>query len=510
VTITAGLSVLAACSSSGGSGSAATPQATAAATVAASGTPAASAAAKAKLDAPATVGMLTKDANLKNEQLPIFKWLKDATNITIKPTVPAGTYKDALAVAMASGELPDIVYIDGEALAIKYGEQGALLDLGKHLDKMPNLKAFWERNPELKKRGTGATGETYFAVHDGAGYGNQHAWMYRDEVFKAQSITPPKTWDELYAALKKLKAAYPDSYPLTTRDGLGKVKSMASMFGSAPDVYRDASGTVKFGPVEDGFKKLIEYYNTFYKEKLVNTDFLSATVQQWQEMMTTNKGFVTLDYVGRAELLDAAIPGGTGGKRSFTIMAPPAGPNGKSLLVNGDYMLGGFTVFSKSKNLDATLHLIDYLYSDAGKELVSWGVEGQSYQVAGGKKKMNGANTQENKTTYGIMTFGSYGRFDKEAGLSLTADIYKPDYEEALKYKTPEIVLPPAFTGGEQEIISTTYQQILKDVDANLAKFIMGDRPLSEWNQYVAEIQKLGLQKVLDVYKAAWDRQSKK
>jgi putative aldouronate transport system substrate-binding protein len=70
-------------------------------------------------------------------------------------------------------------------------------------------------------------------------------------------------------------------------------------------------------------------------------------------------------------------------------------------------------------------------------------------------------------------------------------------------------VLPPAFTDSEQEVIATTYQQIIKEVDANLSKFILGDRPLSDWDQYVAEIQKLGLQKVLDIYKAGWEREGK-
>ncbi|WP_127585526.1 extracellular solute-binding protein [Paenibacillus koleovorans] len=500
VALLSGLSLLAACSNEGASGVQSSP-------TAGSPLPSTAAAPKVKLDNPATVTMLTKDANLKDEALPVLKWIKDATNVSLKMTIPAGKYPDALAVAMASGDLPDIVYIDGEAGAIKYGQQGALLDFNKHLDKMPNLKKFWEKNPAMKTRGTSATGETYFIVHDGAGYTNQMAWMYREDLFKKNNLTPPKTWDELYDVLKKLKQAYPDSYPLTTRDGINKIKTLATAFNTHTDVYKDEAGAIKFGPISDGYKKMIEYYNKFYKEKLVNTDFLSSTVQQWQEMMTTGKGLMTIDYVGRIESLSQAIPGGG---KPLALMAPPAGPGGKALLPNGNYMLGGFTVFSKTKNLDATLHLIDYMYSDAGMELVSWGIEGQSYQNVSGKKKMNGANQLENRTTFGTMTFGSYGRHDPDSSLSLVAENFRGDYNEALKYAYPKIVLPPAFTDAEQEVIATTYQQILKEVDANLSKFILGDRPLTDWDAYVAEIQKLGLQKVLDIYKAGWERESKR
>jgi putative aldouronate transport system substrate-binding protein len=508
VALVAGMSLLAACSSGGASTSEPTPKNSPSAAPAATATASAAVDPKVKLDNPVTVTLLTKDTNLANAALPILKWIKDATNVTMKPTIPAGKYPDALAVAMASGELQDIIYMDGEATAIKYGQQSALLDLNKHLDKMPNLKKFWENNPQLKLRGTSATGETYFIAHEGAGYSNQQAWIYREDLFKANNLAPPKTWDELYDVLKKLKQIYPDSYPLSTRDGINKIKSFATAFNTHVDVYKDAStGEVKFGPISDGYKKMIEYYHKFYQEKLVNTDFLSSTVQQWQEMMTTGKGMITVDYVGRIESLSQAMPGGG---KPLALMAPPAGPGGKALAVNGNYMLGGFTVFSKTKNLDATLHLIDYLYSDAGMELVSWGIEGQSYQVAAGKKKMNGNNQLENRTTFGTLTFGTYGRHDPESSLSLVADNFRVEYNEALKYAHPQIVLPPSFTDAEQEVMATTYNQILKAVDANLSKFILGDRPLSEWDQYVAEIQKLGLQKVLDIYKTGWERQSKK
>src|SRR5690606_35513290 len=99
-----------------------------------------------KLDNPMTVTMLTQETNISNE-LPIFKWIKDATNITIKASNPAGNYSDGIALTMAGGDIPDIVFMPSVALANRYGQQGALIDFKDHLDKMPNWKKFWDQNP---------------------------------------------------------------------------------------------------------------------------------------------------------------------------------------------------------------------------------------------------------------------------------------------------------------------------------------------------------------------------
>ena len=43
----------------------------------------------------------------------------------------------------------------------------------------------------------------------------------------------------------------------------------------------------------------------------------------------------------------------------------------------------------------------------------------------------------------------------------------------------------------------------------NVIQFVTGRRPLSEWNDYVNELKELGVEEVLEIYSAAYDRYAK-
>ena len=40
----------------------------------------------------------------------------------------------------------------------------------------------------------------------------------------------------------------------------------------------------------------------------------------------------------------------------------------------------------------------------------------------------------------------------------------------------------------------------------NIVKFITGERDLAEWDDYVSQVQAMGLEQYLAIYQAAYDR----
>ena len=96
-----------------------------------------------KLTEPTTVSMLTMDPHYNKDWL-VYDNIFEATNIRIEGQLPAGNYADAVALTMAGGDIPDIIYLNGNKSPKQYGGQGALIDFNEHLDKMPNLQKFWE------------------------------------------------------------------------------------------------------------------------------------------------------------------------------------------------------------------------------------------------------------------------------------------------------------------------------------------------------------------------------
>ena len=68
-------------------------------------------------------------------------------------------------------------------------------------------------------------------------------------------------------------------------------------------------------------------------------------------------------------------------------------------------------------------------------------------------------------------------------------------------------VMPPVTASPEDsKEISTYLTEITKYRDQETIKFINGDRSFDEWDAYVAEIEKMGLSRVLELKEAALER----
>ncbi|MNI10326.1 Lipoprotein LipO precursor [compost metagenome] len=407
-------------------------------------------------------------------------------------------------LSIASGDMADIYSVyspDGQ----KYGSQGAFLDLSKHLDKMPNVKAFLAKRPDVAQRMTSPGGEMYQLLNDGAGKANQMVWFYRDDVFKKHSLQEPKTWDELYETAKKLKELYPDSYPFVFRHGLSTLNSFGPSFGVYSSFFEDkATGKIKYGATDPAFKKMIEYLNKLYKEGLIPPDWLSMDYKAWTQFITTNKSFMTVQFIGQVEIMNTQLQNGA----HLKFMAPPLGAGTKAYLPNGDVETSGFAVASKTKNLDAALRYLDFIYSKDGSDILSWGKEGETYTVENGKRKLAAQfkePTDLRKET-GIMTAGTYGQLDFDAIMSLSNENERYSYQEAAKYRFPVTDTLPLLKPEETSSISVMVDQLDKYYKSSVAKFIMGETPMTQWDSFISELEKLGASKIMAVYQTGLDR----
>jgi putative aldouronate transport system substrate-binding protein len=239
-------------------------------------------------------------------------------------------------------------------------------------------------------------------------------------------------------------------------------------------------------------------------------DWLTIDTKQWQDMMSTDRAFVTVDYISRIDFFNLALRKDNP-QYTMAFMPPPAGlPGGKQLNAYTHFVESGLTVTSKAKNVEAIMKFIDFYYSEEGRNIASWGKEGETYTVENGKKQLmkdKFVDISDMRKKTGLATNGTYTWIDYDAHLSLASDELKAAYAEARKYD--DVFRPKAsFNEQEQEIISTTGLAVDKHREENITKFILGDRPLSEWDKYVEEANKLGLPKVMETYKKAFERKA--
>lgn len=442
-----------------------------------------------------------------------FKLLEEMTGVKLNVTSVIGSnYKEKLNITIASRNLPDIIHMIGKPVEInKYGAQGALLDVKPYIDKMPNLKKFTEQFPVEYQANLSADGKLFALPGEGMGETNRRGWLYREDIFKKHDIKVPTNSEELYQALVKLKQAYPDSYPFTWRGGLkSQIEMVAPLWGTGHKAYFDeAKKEWRYGPIEDNYKEFVTYINRLYKEQLMPPDLLTLETGPWQTLVTTNKVFVTVDYLTRIDSFNSAV---RKENKDFTIsfMAPPAmGTNGKPKFTYSPSISNSISISSTNKNIDRTIKFFDYLYSDEGRETMSWGKEGETYKVDNGKKVwIDAPDTAAIRNKYGISTYGTYTRFDYNSHMAtFTPELYKA-YTESKKYDEAQDPAP-GFTDQEYEELTMLEDAINKHREENIAKFMIGTRNLSEWDAYVNEAKKLGVDKYVALYKQAYERMLK-
>jgi len=75
-----------------------------------------------------------------------------------------------------------------------------------------------------------------------------------------------------------------------------------------------------------------------------------------------------------------------------------------------------------------------------------------------------------------------------------------PFYNSSLPYKLPNLTLAPA----DAKTATTYMSDINTFVGEQTANFMTGKRPLDEFDAYIADLQKMGIDDVLRIYNEAY------
>lgn len=94
----------------------------------------------------------------------IWNAIKEATNVTLNVSAYGSVeYQDKIQLTMASGKLPDLMYLSTEVVN-RYALDGPFIDVMSNLDKAPNFKKWYISSEDAKnilKTYTSADGNVY-------------------------------------------------------------------------------------------------------------------------------------------------------------------------------------------------------------------------------------------------------------------------------------------------------------------------------------------------------------
>jgi putative aldouronate transport system substrate-binding protein len=461
--------------------------------------------------------------------------LKKRTNITIDPVaVPLSDYEQKRALLISSGEAPMIIPKTYPNQEDTFVSSGAILAVSDYLDLMPHFKdkiAKWKMDRDLDSLRQ-ADGKFYLLPGLHEEVWQDYTLAMRTDVLAELNMQAPTTWDEVYAVLKAMKARYPDSIPFSDRfnqptPGGNLLNIAARAFGTIGGwEYQNATWDHKAkklvltGAMPE-YRQMLEFLNKLVKERLLDPESFTQTDDAARQKLANGKSFVIStnaqsvvnDY--RPDLKK------TNPKATIAKIPLPVGPAG-AVLPGTSRLENGIMISSKardSKNFVAMMQFIDWLwYSDEGQEFAKWGVEGTTYTKDADKytlaKDVDFVGLNPTATKHLQKDFGFHnGVFAYGGTTKLLESTFSAEEQEFQKLMRAREVLeipPPYPFNDEEREQATLWETPLRDyVTQNTLKFILGQRPFSEWDAYVTELKSKNADAFMELVQKAYDRYQK-
>ncbi len=459
-----------------------------------------------------------------DEKWKVWEYIEEAIGGTINVNaVPTSDFGTKFSLTMAVPEtMPDVFGFQGMSLAFAdYCEQGAFMALDDYEEFLPDYNAFWDSLPEneqwMRNTRRAADGKVYYApIYGMERATNIRGWLYRKDIFDKHDLKTPETMDELYEVSKRLKELYPDSFPFCMRSGLNNINVIGSSFkpNFQTGAYYDFENEKWcYGVTESEIMlEIVTFLNKMVSEKLVPADFITINTSSWQELMTTDRGFIMPEYQVRIDFFNNIA---RAQKPEYTIaaMIPPKSTNGIGIRMvnkyNNDPMGFGIPNTGDEGSIANAMRYLNWFYSDEGCELISWGKEGETYEIVDGKKQYILPNEGDNaKLLYGFQTIGTYLRVDPESIDASISEEQAATTDFLLEYTYPELD-PTSYmqlSSAESQELADLNTSVETMVQENLTKFIIGQRPLSDWEAFQAELAAQPIDEILAIYENAYSK----
>lgn len=529
LTVALAAGALAACDSDS-SGDSPTMDATAA-----GGMPGYAAGVQFKSDKPLDFSMLYSDQPLypyKADWLLLTK-LKDLTNVSLDMTlIPMSDYEQKRSLLVSAGDAPLIIPKTYPGQELPFVSSGAILPVSDYINLMPNFQkkvADWKMDADLD---TLRQADGKFYVLPGL---HQELWpdytvVMRTDILEKNGIAVPKTWDEFEAALEKLKAAYPDKYPMSDRfmgkallqyAGPGFGTNQVGAWGYSDGLTFNAqTNKLEFAASTDQYKQLVTYFNELVTKGLLDPESFTQDEDTATQKFVNGDSFAisgnSQNVVTYRNSMNETLGQGNFTEAKILLPAGPAGP-----YIAGSRLENGIMISAKAKddpNFVAMMQFIDWLYySDAGQEFAKWGVEGTTYtKDASGKRALeadvnynglNPAGTKDLRVDFGFSggVFAYGGTTDLLQ--SMMSDEELTFQKEMASTMKPVAIVPPhPLTDVEREQATLTNSALNDYTQQTTLQFILGQRPLSQWNDFVSELKGKGMDQYVDTAQKAYER----
>ncbi|MFC3798247.1 extracellular solute-binding protein [Cohnella sp. GCM10012308] len=463
-------------------------------------------------------------------EMGLYKELEKRTGTHVEfqhPPAGEAQTKDQFNLMMATGKLPDAIYTNWASNAPdKAIKDGKIIRLNELIDQYaPNLAQILKDKPNIRKLITTDEGNIYafpLIGTDPPVYA-YNGLMIRKDWLDKLNLAVPTTIDEWEKALMAFRDGDPngngkkDEIPYFYRQtDVESSYPFIGAYGIAPGFFQE-NGTVKYGPTEPAYKDYLTLMNKWYSEGLIDKDYLTSDTKIRDNKVLSDQlgalaGWAGSGLGGYMQLKKDKDP-------SFKLVGTPfpsLKPGEKAISKGTAVITGLGTAISASvKNPEEIAAWLDYGYGKDGSLLYNFGVEGESYKLVDGKPQYTdlilhnpkNLSVSQALSTYALQTSGGPFASDPEADRQWHSD---PEQSEAMAVWADadhSKDLPGSLLSADEQAKFASIMTDLNTYNSEMTnKFIMGQEPLSKFDDYVKTLKQLGIEEAIKLNQGAYDR----
>ena len=484
-----------------------------------------------------------------NSEKPLVQQMNEAMGVTIEWNCVSGdtlTEKKNL-ILNAGSDLPDALMAasltDSELLT--YGGNGLLIPLEDYINEetMPNLMKIVEKRPEMLATCTMPDGHIYglpgisemgFEYTDGNTYyigAIPQFTAINTDWLEEVGMEMPTTVDELHDVLVAFKEndvngngdptdEIPLSFIFPEKNGswcagLGTLLAPFGCTDYQADHRAIENGQVYYQAASEEYKNAIAYYHDWFEEGLIDIEIFSQDSSQY-----IAKGNGEDPRLGVFVWWE--IPEVVGEERAesyeyLPILEGPDGTYGVNLNEMGTTSHNSFSVTNACENPELLLKWVDQMYDPInsmqaiyGPIGVYWDEEPDENGCYSMRELKEGETAGELKSKSELLgpteqlteDYGTYYYLEDRAQERLNdLESFWFDYVDSMEYY-PSVT----YTADEIEVINDKLSDIKALTEEKVAHWLRDGGIEEEWDQYLQDLDNMGLQEVVGAWQAAYDR----
>jgi putative aldouronate transport system substrate-binding protein len=457
----------------------------------------------------------------------VREWEAD-TGVVIKwQNLPENTYQEKKNLLLASGDLPDAFYNTGfePADITTYGANGTLIPLEDLIEEYaPNLRAVFEKRPEIKAAVTSSDGHIYtLPAAEELGIGAVPFFLSINKTWLDELGLPvPETIEEYEDTLEAFATQDPngngkaDEIPLSFIGGnwTADVGDIMAALGGMPDnldhrIVRD--GQVIYTAAQPEYRDAVAKLSDWYARGLIDQEALTQDDKTYLA-----KGKTKDPVLGSYVWWETEEVVGPDRADDYVLVPALDGVAGRLVgHANGsDFSAGAFAITRANEYPEVTMRWVDRLYDPVMSAQVSWGPIGTTLE-----ENEDGVLQQME-----LPEGESAGELRQKVAPGGPRVTLKEDFENVVLPEPraaqrvddlEELYLPWAedewypnvpFSNEEIQEINEIETEIKTLVDTRRARWIADGGVEQDWDDYVAQLERMGLTRLVELYQTAYDR----